>query len=280
MSDTVIVTEPGEGIRLATLSRPARRNALDRATYAALGEAVRAAGADEAVRVLVLTGAEGCFTSGNDLADFRDTAETGEESAGLRFLKVLAACPKPVIAAVEGFAIGIGTTLLLHCDLAYAGRGARFRLPFVPLGSVAGGRVELPAAPGRRREEGHGAPDARRGLRGRGGRRGRPRQRGDRGGRGARIPPSTGPGPLPPCRPPPSPPPSGCCGGARPRSSPGPSRRRPAPSTPCAAAPRRSGPSRRSLPDDRTEPANLPPRANPRASIRTRPAAPRTTGTS
>ncbi|KAB1078033.1 enoyl-CoA hydratase [Methylobacterium soli] len=134
VSDTVIVTEPGEGIRLATLSRPARRNALDRATYAALAEAVRAAGADEAVRVLVLTGAEGCFTSGNDLADFRDVAETGEESAGLRFLKVLAACPKPVIAAVEGFAIGIGTTLLLHCDLAYAGRGARFRLPFVPLG--------------------------------------------------------------------------------------------------------------------------------------------------
>jgi enoyl-CoA hydratase/carnithine racemase len=132
--ETLRIAEPAEGVRLLTLDRPARRNALDRATYAALREAIRAAGDDGRVRALVLTGAGGCFTAGNDLGDFRDTDETGEDSPGLALLKVLAACPKPLIAAVEGHAVGIGTTLLLHCDLAYAGEGARFRLPFVNLG--------------------------------------------------------------------------------------------------------------------------------------------------
>ncbi len=132
--DTLIVTTPHDGVRLLTISRPARRNALDRATYGALGTALAAADADPAVKVVVLTGAAGCFTSGNDLADFQDSGETVQESAGLTFLKVLSNVSKPVIAAVEGFAVGIGTTLLLHCDLAYAGAGAKFRLPFVNLG--------------------------------------------------------------------------------------------------------------------------------------------------
>ncbi|WP_341989870.1 enoyl-CoA hydratase-related protein [Azorhizobium sp. AG788] len=132
--DTLIIATPHDGVRLLTISRPARRNALDRATYGALGTALAAADADPAVRVVVLTGAAGCFTSGNDLADFQDSGETIQESAGLTFLKVLSTLSKPVIAAVEGFAVGIGTTLLLHCDLAYAGAGAKFRLPFVNLG--------------------------------------------------------------------------------------------------------------------------------------------------
>ena len=128
------VAPAGDGVRLLTIDRPRRRNALDRATYAALGQALAEAGADAGVRAIVLTGAGGCFTSGNDIADFREAGETGRESAGLTFLKALVACPKPVVAAVEGFAVGIGTTMLLHCDLAYAGATARFRLPFTALG--------------------------------------------------------------------------------------------------------------------------------------------------
>ncbi|MFG1270872.1 enoyl-CoA hydratase-related protein, partial [Xanthobacter sp. DSM 14520] len=119
---------------LLTMSRPERRNALDRATYTALGDAFAAAGEDEAVRVVVLTGVGNCFTAGNDLADFQDTSNAGEPSAGLTFLNALTAFPKPAVAAVEGFAVGIGTTMLLHFDLAYAGSGARFRLPFANLG--------------------------------------------------------------------------------------------------------------------------------------------------
>lgn len=133
MTDTVLISDPQPGVRLLTINRPERRNALNRATYAALGAAIAAADAEEAVRAIVLTGAEGCFTAGNDLGDFQDTSDAGP-SAGLTFLRGLTACSKPLIAAVEGFAVGIGTTLLLHCDLAYAGAGATFRLPFAHLG--------------------------------------------------------------------------------------------------------------------------------------------------
>ncbi|CAM3101321.1 enoyl-CoA hydratase-related protein [Methylobacterium mesophilicum] len=137
------VADPEPGIRLVTIDRPERRNALDRATYAGLAAAFAAAGADETVRAVVLTGAGGCFTAGNDLRDFQDV-ETDGDSPGLTFLKALRGCPNPVVAAVEGHAVGIGTTLLLHCDLAYAGDGARFRLPFTALGlSPEGGSSYL-----------------------------------------------------------------------------------------------------------------------------------------
>ncbi|SFL24057.1 enoyl-CoA hydratase-related protein [Methylobacterium pseudosasicola] len=126
-------TDPEPGIRLVTIDRPERRNALDRATYAGLAAAFDAAGTDATLRAVVLTGAGGCFTAGNDLKDFQEV-EAGGDSPGLTFLKALRGCPKPVVAAVEGHAVGIGTTLLLHCDLAYAGDGARFRLPFTALG--------------------------------------------------------------------------------------------------------------------------------------------------
>jgi enoyl-CoA hydratase/carnithine racemase len=120
MTGTVLIGAPAPGVRQLTISRPARRNALDRATYAALVSALAKAATDDTIRVVVLTGANGCFTSGNDLSDFQDVKtpvdETEHPSAGMTFLKALIAFPKPVIAAVEGFAIGIGTTLLLHCD--------------------------------------------------------------------------------------------------------------------------------------------------------------------
>lgn len=134
MSTSLIITDPHQGVRQLTISRPERRNALDRATYRALAAALEAAAPDDSVHTVVLTGAAGCFTAGNDLADFQDTTDRSEPSAGRSFLGVLSTFPKPVVAAVEGFAVGIGTTKLLHCDLAYAGAGARFRLPFVNLG--------------------------------------------------------------------------------------------------------------------------------------------------
>ena len=143
MSDMIAIETPGPGLCLLTITRPERRNALDRATYRALGDALAVAAEDDRVRVVVITGAGGTFTSGNDLADFRDTVDTGEPSAGLTFLRRLTAFPKPVIAAVEGHAVGIGTTMLLHCDLAYAGAGAKFRLPFVALGLCPEGASSL-----------------------------------------------------------------------------------------------------------------------------------------
>lgn len=134
MSGYLKIEDRGAGVRLLTIARPERRNALDRATYRGLGEALQAADADEGVRVVVLTGEGGVFTAGNDLSDFQDTGESQEDSAGLTFLHAINAFSKPLIAAVEGFAIGIGTTMLLHCDLAYAGEGTRFAVPFVRLG--------------------------------------------------------------------------------------------------------------------------------------------------
>jgi enoyl-CoA hydratase/carnithine racemase len=149
---SVRLADPEPGIRLITIDRPDRRNALDRATYAGLAAAFDTAGRDESVRVLVLTGADGCFTAGNDLKDFQDV-EAGGASPGLTFLTALRACPRPVVAAVEGHAVGIGTTLLLHCDLAYAGGGARFRLPFTALGlsPEGGSSYLLPLAAGSKR---------------------------------------------------------------------------------------------------------------------------------
>jgi enoyl-CoA hydratase/carnithine racemase len=131
---TLRIEDPAAGVRLLTIDRPARRNALDIATYNALAEAIAAADKDIEVRALVLAGAGDTFTSGNDLADFQKAPGGSAPSAGLRFLGALIGAEKPVVAAVEGHAIGIGTTLLLHCDLAFAGRDARFRLPFVQLG--------------------------------------------------------------------------------------------------------------------------------------------------
>jgi len=132
--DTVLINDRENGIRLLTISRVARRNALDKRTYQALTNALIAADADESVRVIVLTGAGNVFTCGNDLADFRTASGGDAARAGMDFLKVLCTFTKPLVAAVEGYAIGIGATLLLHCDFAYAGRGTQFRLPFTALG--------------------------------------------------------------------------------------------------------------------------------------------------
>lgn len=118
-----------------TLDRPERKNAITIDMYIALTEALLSASADPAVRSVLISGAEGCFTSGNDLADFSKVEDAGsEDNVIYTFLRELADFPKPVVAAIDGVAVGIGTTLLLHCDLAYCSVESTFKLPFVNLG--------------------------------------------------------------------------------------------------------------------------------------------------
>lgn len=130
----MIKTETRERIATIELARPDKRNALTSAMYAAMTDALAAAESDPAVRAVLIHGSRECFTAGNDLKDFLQ-GPAGASQA-LRFVSALSKVAKPVVAAVGGPAVGIGTTLLLHCDLVYAAPGARFQLPFVPLGLV------------------------------------------------------------------------------------------------------------------------------------------------
>lgn len=117
-----------------SFDRPERKNALTAAMYAALADGLASAAADPAIRVAVIAGSDQTFTAGNDLGDFLHDPPSGEDAPVTRFLKGISAFPKPLIAAVCGPAVGVGTTMLLHCDLVYAGENARFSLPFVNLG--------------------------------------------------------------------------------------------------------------------------------------------------
>ena len=134
------------------ISRPEKKNALTSEMYARLTEAFRAAAQDPQVRVVLLHGSRDCFTSGNDVSDFLKR-KPGESSPVFGLFQVLPAFEKPVVAAVAGAAVGIGTTLLLHCDLVYAATDARFQLPFVPLGIVPefGSTLLLPRLAGYQR---------------------------------------------------------------------------------------------------------------------------------
>ncbi|MBM4314008.1 MAG: enoyl-CoA hydratase [Deltaproteobacteria bacterium] len=123
-----------EGILHIQMNRPEKKNALTRAMYQTMADAIRGADEDGATRVILLTGTADCFTSGNDLADFIAVQQDGGIKPLNAFLPAISQAKKPVIAAVNGVAIGIGTTMLLHCDLVYAGTKARFQLPFVNLG--------------------------------------------------------------------------------------------------------------------------------------------------
>ena len=118
------------------LDRPDKKNAITTAMYEALATAFGKVAADEEVRVALLCGLGGAFTAGNDLADFVSSPSQGDNAPVFRFLRELAHFEKPLVAAVEGVAVGIGTTMLLHCDLVYAATDARFALPFVNLGVV------------------------------------------------------------------------------------------------------------------------------------------------
>lgn len=125
-----------KGVLILTITRPEKKNALTTAMYQTLGRYVTEADQDPEIGAILLTGAGDDFTAGNDMGDFRERAEASEPkpSAGLAFIEQLMACDTPVVAAVQGLAVGIGTTLLLHCDFVLAARSARFRTPFVDLG--------------------------------------------------------------------------------------------------------------------------------------------------
>ncbi|HXO37468.1 MAG TPA: enoyl-CoA hydratase [Candidatus Acidoferrum sp.] len=147
-----IVVSMQDRILTLRLDRPEKKNALTRGMYLGMIEALKQAEADANVRVVLITGTEVCFTAGNDLMDFAN-AKPGETSPAILYLQTLAATQKPVMAAVGGVAVGIGTTMLLHCDLVYAAPDARFQLPFVNLGLCpeAGSSALLPSLVGHRR---------------------------------------------------------------------------------------------------------------------------------
>ncbi len=148
-----ILTQTHDAVLRIQINRPDKKNALTLAMYEAMTAALLAAEADPAVRVILFAGADSCFTAGNDLADFLNSPPGGEDSPVFRFLKTLIAAQKPVLAAVHGVAVGIGTTMLLHCDLVYAGPSARFQTPFVNLGLTpeAASSLLLPQLMGHRR---------------------------------------------------------------------------------------------------------------------------------
>ena len=133
---TDILTARRGAVLAIGFNRPARRNALTHAMYEALESAMRAAEGDDAVRAILFHGQPDVFTAGNDIADFLERPPAGEDAPAFRFIDSVLACTKPLVAAVNGPAVGIGTTLLLHCDLVYAGDNARFSLPFTHLGVV------------------------------------------------------------------------------------------------------------------------------------------------
>jgi enoyl-CoA hydratase/carnithine racemase len=132
MSD--ILTHTDAGVTTITLNRVDKKNSITSAMYGAMADALVQAAADDAVRVVVIQGHETVFSAGNDIGDFLNKPPAGNDSPVFRFLRGIAAFPKPLIAAVCGPAVGVGTTMLFHCDLVYAGDNAAFAMPFVNLG--------------------------------------------------------------------------------------------------------------------------------------------------
>jgi enoyl-CoA hydratase/carnithine racemase len=132
MSD--ILTHTDAGVMTITFNRLDKKNSITSSMYAAMAEALAQAATDPAVRVVVFQGHESIFSAGNDIGDFLNQPPTTQESPVFRFLRGIATFEKPLIAAVAGPAVGIGTTMLFHCDLVYAGDNAAFSMPFVNLG--------------------------------------------------------------------------------------------------------------------------------------------------
>jgi enoyl-CoA hydratase/carnithine racemase len=131
-----IKTETANGIARVEIARPEKKNAITVAMYQQLADALTAANADSQVRAIVIHGQPEIFTAGNDLEDFmaHATREHGPDAPVFKFQRALSGSEKPVIAAVNGAAVGIGTTMLMHCDLVYCGDSAMFSMPFVSLG--------------------------------------------------------------------------------------------------------------------------------------------------
>ena len=145
MSDFVNV-DTRDGILHLEMNRPEKMNALDLGMYRAMADAIEGANHDDSVRVILITGAGDAFCSGNDLKDFMQNPPRDESFPAFVFIRALVDAEKPLVAAVNGLAVGIGTTMLLHCDLVLASREAKFSLPFVHLGLCleAGASLLLP----------------------------------------------------------------------------------------------------------------------------------------
>ena len=152
-----IKTATLNGVATIEIARPEKKNALTVAMYQAMTDALKAAQADAAVRAVLITGQPGVFTSGNDIEDFMTRApgqgSDAMDSPVFQFMRALLECDKPVVAAVTGAAIGIGTTMLLHCDFVYVSDEARLAMPFVALGLVPefGSSLVVPQLMGHRR---------------------------------------------------------------------------------------------------------------------------------
>lgn len=150
-SDEIRVDRQGAVVRI-TIDRPAKKNALTGAMYAAMAEAIDEAGAEgSGVGAIILTGTGGMFTAGNDLNDFLAAGDAlAEEAPVSAFLRAITTTTVPLVAAVDGVAVGVGATLLLHCDAVYVTSGAKLLFPFVKLGLVpeAASTLLLPAAVG------------------------------------------------------------------------------------------------------------------------------------
>ena len=129
-----ILTHTEAGVMTITLNRLEKKNSITSAMYSAMTEALEQALADASVRAVLVQGHATVFSAGNDIADFLNNPPGGEDSPVIRFLRSISTFAKPLVAAVCGPAVGIGTTMLLHCDLVYAGDNAAFSVPFVNLG--------------------------------------------------------------------------------------------------------------------------------------------------
>ena len=129
-----ILTHVEGGVMTITLNRVERKNSITVAMYGAMADALAQADQDASIRVAVLQGHETVFSAGNDIGDFLNRPPAGTESPAIRFLRAIATFSKPLLAAVCGPAVGVGTTMLFHCDLVYAGDNAAFSMPFVNLG--------------------------------------------------------------------------------------------------------------------------------------------------
>lgn len=130
----IVIERSAEGVMSIALNRPEKKNAITAAMYQTMADALAEANEDAAVRAILIRGGEQAFSAGNDLEDFMKAPPTSEDAPVLQFLARISSAQKPIVASVAGVAVGIGTTMLLHCDMVYAAESATFSLPFSQLG--------------------------------------------------------------------------------------------------------------------------------------------------
>ena len=134
MTTDILIERADDGVMTIALNRASKKNAITAAMYQTMADALAEADGDARVRAILVRGVEGAFSAGNDLEDFMKSPPTSDDAPVLQFLHRISGLEKPIVAAVNGVAVGIGTTLLLHCDIVYAADSAVFSLPFAQLG--------------------------------------------------------------------------------------------------------------------------------------------------